>query len=74
MSATKVAPPKFAVARYSPSLADGARGWVIASERRERGNQQAKNPNTIDCFAYARNDTWNLVMLGKAKHLMILAS
>ena len=23
--------------------------FVIASERRERGNQQARNPNTFDC-------------------------
>ncbi|MDE7255927.1 MAG: hypothetical protein K2N54_07105, partial [Helicobacter sp.] len=28
---------------------------VIASEQRERGNQQATNPNTFDCFA--RDDT-----------------
>ena len=36
--------------------------WVIASERRERGNQRARNPRImkdsmpLDCNAYARND------------------
>ena len=24
---------------------------------RTRGKQRAKNPKTVDCFAYARNDT-----------------
>ncbi|MDE7255266.1 MAG: hypothetical protein K2N54_03710 [Helicobacter sp.] len=42
-SATEVAPPMFH-AKHSPSLAEGARGWVIASEQRERGNQRATNP------------------------------
>ena len=35
--------------------------FVIASECNERGNQRARNPkenlDTVDCFAYARNDT-----------------
>ncbi|MDE7255101.1 MAG: hypothetical protein K2N54_02865, partial [Helicobacter sp.] len=29
-----------------PLPCGGGRGWVIASECNERGNQQAKNPNT----------------------------
>ena len=36
---------------YSPSLAEGVRGWVIASEQRERGKQRATNPKTLDCRA-----------------------
>ena len=31
--------PFLGILSYSPSLAEGARGWVIASECNERGNQ-----------------------------------
>ena len=48
MCATKVAPPILPFLLLwdsAPSLAEGARGWVIASEHSERGNQQARNPH-----------------------------
>ena len=47
MSATKVAPPKFAIARYSPSLAEGVGGGSLrASTTCERGNRQSRqSPN-----------------------------
>ena len=28
--------------------------------------------HTVDCFANARNDNWNLVMLSEAKHLFAI--
>ena len=54
MSATTVAPPILPFLSLwdsTPSLAEGARGWVIASEQSERGNQQARNPHDSS-FAY----------------------
>ena len=45
MSATKVAPPflPFLLLWDSAlSLAEGVRGWVIASEQRERGNRPCR--------------------------------
>ena len=37
-----------------------AKHLVIASEQRERGNQQARNPNMVDCHEAnaSRNDRW----------------
>ena len=42
MSATKIAPPILPFLLLwdsTPSLCSGGRGWVIASEQSERGNQ-----------------------------------
>ena len=60
MSATKVAPPILPFLLLwdsAPSLAEGARVWVIASEQRERGNQSCAKLESwdsvpFDCFGY----------------------
>ena len=60
MSATKVAPP------FSPSLAEGAGGWVIASEHIGRAWQPTvceariiEDSMPFDCFGYRLAMTQN---------------